>query len=136
MDAWRQLVDAAGDVYTDNWKMGRCSAGLCGHWRDEWVELRQGLEELKQQRAKLAAEGAKRGTAAELLDRVLQPRGDGKPPVVEHTPVAETPAGKPLTLSAKVTDPDGVKWVRLRYRSVTQLADYRTLELKPVGNDA
>ena len=30
-------------------------------------------------------------------------------------------------------DPAGVKWVRLRYRSVTQYEDYRTLEMRPTG---
>ena len=50
-----------------------------------------------------------------------------------HTPVRTAAAGKPLTVTAKVTDPSGVRWVRLRYRSVTQFEDYRTLQMKPTG---
>jgi hypothetical protein len=32
-----------------------------------------------------------------------------------------------------VRDPSGVKWVRLRYRSVNQQQDYRTLPMHPSG---
>ena len=43
------------------------------------------------------------------------------------------PAGKPLVITALVRDPSGVKWVRLRYRSVNQHQDYRTLPMLPTG---
>jgi len=32
-----------------------------------------------------------------------------------------------------VADPSGVKWVRLRYRSVSQREDYQTLPMQPTG---
>ena len=38
--------------------------------------------------------------------------------------------GHNLHIHAKVTDPSGVKWVRLRYRHLTQFEDYQTLEMK------
>jgi hypothetical protein len=41
--------------------------------------------------------------------------------------------GKPLTITAEVRDPSGVKWVRLRYRSVNQHQDYQTLPMLPTG---
>ena len=50
-----------------------------------------------------------------------------------HQPVTTAPAGKPLTITAEVRDPSGVKWVRLRYRSVNQHQDYRTLPMLPTG---
>ncbi len=56
---------------------------------------------------------------------------DNEPPTLTHERIATAPAGKPLTVTADVRDPSGVKWVRLRYRSVTQFDDYRTLEMKP-----
>jgi len=34
-----------------------------------------------------------------------------------------------LTVRARVSDPSGVRWVRLLYRRVTQFDDYRTLEM-------
>ncbi len=42
-------------------------------------------------------------------------------------------AGKPLKLAAEVRDASGVAWVRLRYRGVTQYEDYRTVNMRRVG---
>ena len=50
-----------------------------------------------------------------------------------HQPVTTAPAGKPLTITAEVRDASGVKWVRLRYRSVNQHQDYRTCRCCPPG---
>jgi hypothetical protein len=52
---------------------------------------------------------------------------------VRHTPVTIAPAGQPLRLTAKVADPSGVKAVRLRYRSVNQYEDFKTLDRQPTG---
>ncbi len=60
---------------------------------------------------------------------------DDAPPVVTHEPIATAPAGRPLSVSAQVRDPSGVKWVRLRYRIVNQTQDYRKLEMLPAGKD-
>ena len=54
---------------------------------------------------------------------------DDKPPLLKHTSITSAPAEKPLTVTAEVRDHSGVKWVRLRYRSVTQFQDYKTLEM-------
>lgn len=48
--AWCHLVEAVGDVYTDDLKMGWAGAGLSGHWRDELVALRAGLGNLAAER--------------------------------------------------------------------------------------
>ena len=58
---------------------------------------------------------------------------DTEPPAVAHEPIARAPAGKPLTVTATVRDPSGVKWVRLRYRGVNQTFDYQTLPMLPTG---
>jgi len=58
---------------------------------------------------------------------------DDQPPTVLHTPVRQCTLGTPLAISAQVTDPSGVKWVRLRYRGVSQQQDYRTLRMLPTG---
>ena len=50
-----------------------------------------------------------------------------------HQPVTTASAAKPLAITAEVRDPSGVKWVRLRYRSVNQHQDYRTLPMLPTG---
>ncbi|MCX6924010.1 MAG: hypothetical protein NT154_12495, partial [Verrucomicrobia bacterium] len=54
-------------------------------------------------------------------------------PEVFHRPVASTPPGVPLVITAEARSPAGVKWVRLRYRSVNQQQDYRTLPMLPTG---
>ena len=43
------------------------------------------------------------------------------------------PVGKPVTITAMVSAASGVKWVRLRYRSVNQHQDYCTLPMLPTG---
>ena len=58
---------------------------------------------------------------------------DNDPPAVTHKAIATAPAGKPLTVAARVADPSGVRWVRLRYRSVNQHLDYQTLPMLPTG---
>ena len=207
--AWEKLVEAAGDVYSDNLMMGRESAALSGHWRDELAKLRKGLEKLQQQResfrptvtedkpliahvpirkAQPANGLAVRATVSSkapiastkvayrcgrdsyrYIDmRQMKPymyrtvipgneikeglnyfieavdkngnrtktelvsvtvTNDNKPPIVKHTPITSALAVKPLTVTAEVTDPSGVKWVRLRYRSVSQYEDYKSLDM-------
>jgi hypothetical protein len=58
---------------------------------------------------------------------------DREPPLVRHTAVASAPARQPLKIVAQVQDPSGVKWVRLRYRSVSQHQDFRTVAMLPAG---
>jgi hypothetical protein len=43
------------------------------------------------------------------------------------------PAGKPIKISVKVTAPAGVKWVRIRFRSVNQYLDYTMLPMHRAG---
>jgi len=58
---------------------------------------------------------------------------DREPPVVRHTPATAAEPGAPLAIAAEVEDASGVKWVRVRYRGLTQHQDYRTLEMLPSG---
>ena len=75
----------------------------------------------------------RRGQARAAISDASSGAGDHEPPAVIHQPVTTAPAGKPLTITAEVRDPSGVKWVRLRYRSVNQHQDYRTLPMLPTG---
>jgi hypothetical protein len=207
--AWEKLVEAAGDVYSDNLMMGRERSGLSGHWRDELVKLIKGLGKLQQQRKSFrltvtdagptiahvpirktpagkvlvirATVGAKsdieriavhcsirsrkrhratmKKTSAFTYSAVIPGKyvqeglnyaieasdqggqrtrasradvivtNDNDPPMVKHEHITIAPAEKPLTVTVTVTDLSGVKWVRLRYRSVTQFEDYKSLEM-------
>ena len=121
--AWEEIVAAAGDVYSDDLMMGRPEAGLAGHWRDELVELQRGLDELRQRRAEAEPSAPS--------DELPAPPALRPPPTVVHQPIVGARAGEPLTIIATATDPDGVEWVRLRYRAVNQMHDYRFLPMWP-----
>ena len=72
--------------------------------------------------------------AAGAADAIrLAARSDFFPPTFQYSPVLTARAGQPLRITAYVSDPYGVKWVRLRYRSVTQYQDYATLRMEPTG---
>jgi hypothetical protein len=129
--AWQLLVVAAGDAYADDLKFGVRGAGLCGHWRDELAALEKGLAALERERRDFRPTGAVRVAPRYSVESAI---GDHDLPAVVHQPIATAPAGKPLTISAVVTDPSGVKWVRLRYRSVNQYEDYRTLPMVATGD--
>jgi len=221
IEAWEGIVEAAGDVYHHNLAMGRASASLAGHWRDELIVLKNGLKELQEQRKNfqptvsegkpLIAHVPIRKTAPgeglivratvngqepiihvrlgysdssgefsytnmeqtepslyravipgpeiveslnyfiEAVDgtgqRATYPRGerahpiavivanDKLPPLVLHSPITSASAGEPLRIVAEVRDLSGVKWVRLRYRSVTQFQDFHALEMLPTDED-
>ncbi len=210
--AWSKLVESAGNVYHENLMMGRASASLSGHWRDELAKLNAGLDKLREQRKgfkpgvtegkitiahvpirkaqpgkmlairatvsarnpvssvranyrsgqgnyvwvemKQAESSVYRATikAEDVtvgLNYLIEASGGGeyaktkpiavtvtvdyKAPQVKHEHVTRAQAGKPLTVTARVSDAAGVKWVRLRYRSVTQFQDYKTLEMTETG---
>jgi hypothetical protein len=128
-EAWRQLVVAAADFYSGDLMMGLRGADLSGHWRDELALLDQGLVALENQRRSLQP-GKKLRTAPRWQTTAIP---DAERPIVVHEPVLTAPAGKPLAVSAEVREPGRVKWVRLRYRSVNQQEDYRTLPMLPTG---
>ena len=58
---------------------------------------------------------------------------DDQPPVLNSTPVLTAQPLKPLRIVADVQDPSGIKWVRLRYRGLSQHQDFRTLPMLPTG---
>ena len=70
------------------------------------------------------------GAAAPLRVTVTD---DWEPPALSHAPIQSAPINRPLTVRAKVTDPSGVAWVRLRYRHVNQTEDYETLAMASAG---
>lgn len=71
----------------------------------------------------------KTGRRAKTKQISVTVTNDNKPPRLMHKPVTSALAEKPLTVTAEVSDPAGVKWVRLRYRSVSQYQDYKSLDM-------
>jgi len=130
IEAWRQIVTAAGDVYADDLMMGVCVADLCGNWKDELSSLEKGLESLEQKRSSFKPTGpVKQSPHYTVVPDVNYEKLFN----VIHEPVTSVAVGEPLTIKVKVTAPAGVKWVRLRYRSVNQEQDYKTLQILANG---
>jgi len=61
---------------------------------------------------------------------VMTLTSDDQPPQVNLERVRAPKPGKSVDVMAKVWDPSGVKWVRLRYRHVTQFEDYQSAEMR------
>ena len=133
IEAWRQIVDAAGDVYADDLMMGVCVADLCGHWKDELVSLEEGLASLEQKRRNFHAKEGIVKTAPRY--KAASNENDERLFQIDHKPVTSVPVGKPITVSAKISAPAGIKWVRLRYRSVNQDKEYQTMQMRPTGGN-
>lgn len=131
-EAWRALVAAAGDFYTDDLMMGVRGANLCGHWKDELAALEKGLVALEAQRRDLKSGGQSRVAPRY---RPVPLNGPDPRPVIVHSPVVAAPAGKPIRITAQATAPGGVKWVRVRYRNINQHQDYQTLVMQPTGQE-
>jgi hypothetical protein len=121
LESWKQMVDAAGDVYSENLAFGAHAVGFARHWKEEYALLNHDFEQLLAERAKAT----------------------GKPGAPHHTLMTATPEvpkahillsgvaeqGSDYVVSAKVKAPAGIKSVHLRYRHVTQVEDYETTEM-------
>jgi hypothetical protein len=114
LQAWNQIVAAAGDVYNDQLAFGAHAVGFSRHWKEEYNLLGRDFETLLAERQKATGKDVP-------THKPLPPAG--APPSVHLMPQ------KGLQVSAKVTDPTGIKWVRLRYRHVTQYEDYVTADM-------
>jgi hypothetical protein len=139
IEAWQQIVAAAGDVYSDDLMMGVRAAEfmnmihhLSGHWKDELGYLEKGLANLEKKRREFKAEGIVK-TAPHF--KVASNENNDLLFQIVHKPVIVAPIDKPLKVSVNVNALKGVKWVRLRYRSVNQEQDYKTLEMPSTGEN-
>ena len=125
-DAWARIVEAAGNIYSRELIFGVEAVGFSKHWKDQLEELDRGLEALKGLRAglSLSPEQEKKDYLA------VKGAMEQEAPTVTLERVSRAIPGKDLTINARVSDPSGVNWVRLRYRHLTQFEDYLTLEMK------
>jgi len=62
---------------------------------------------------------------------MLEGNIEKKAPEVTLERVSQAIPGRDLSIHARVSDPSGVDWVRLRYRHLTQFEDYLSLDMKP-----
>jgi hypothetical protein len=123
IQAWSDMVAAAGDIYTARQAFGPHVKGFPYHWSEELQLLKQDFERLLVERKAATARADARAVRIPVRD------ASAKPPLATLPPVAAAQPGSPLVVTAKVTAPAGVKWVRLRYRHLNQKEDYETAEM-------
>jgi hypothetical protein len=122
VQAWADIVAAAGDVYSTDLAFGAHNVGFRRHWKEEFALVQADFEKLLAERR-----NATGGPALEIpsLREIA-----AHPPAAELQSVAAASPGRDLEIRARVTAPAGVKWVRLRYRHVTQFEDYQAAEME------
>jgi hypothetical protein len=123
VQAWREIVAAAGDVYNDRLPFGARAVGFRQHWREELALLEQDFEQLTAERAKAAPRTGAKPVPAAVRDPNL------KPPAVTLEPAQTAEPGRDLRIVARAASPAAVKWMRLRYRHISQYEDYQTAEM-------
>jgi hypothetical protein len=116
IEAWGQIVAAAGDVYRDDLAFGAHAVGFSRHWKEEQQLLARDFERLQAEREKAVGKPG--------AGHVSLYAGTGAPPAATLLPITTG-----LEVAAKVTAPAGVKWARLRYRHANQTEDYQTAEM-------
>jgi hypothetical protein len=119
LEAWGQIVAAAGDVYSENLAFGAHAVGFSRHWNEEQQLLAKNFDQLLAEREKAVA---KPGAKHYALHEVSGPM-----------PSATLLPAKGLEVAVKVQSAAPVKSVRLRYRHGTQYEDYQTLEMTGKG---
>lgn len=123
LQAWQEMVDAAGDVYIENMYFGSSQRGFPHHWKDE-------LPAMEKEFSALTAERQSATSASGSQIVLPAAHVPALPPAVAI--LAASGAAQPgadLIVKAQVAAPAGVRWIRLRYRHVNQKEDYQTLPM-------
>jgi hypothetical protein len=122
IEAWRAIVDAAAGVYNDKLPFG-APGHFPRHWREELQRLNADFESLVAARKTAPAKPDARSVASTRLPP------DGPPPLAILSGAETARPGEDVDVTAKATSSARVKWVRLRYRHLTQYEDYQTADM-------
>jgi len=127
VQAWHDLVAAAGDFYVDGISFGPGRRGFPHHWKDEMTTLDAEFEKLLAERQ--TAQARPDARPAQIPNRDAQPNL----PVVSFVAPTSDPAvpGQDFVVQVKVAAPAGLKWIHLRYRHVNQKEEYRAVDMQP-----
>jgi hypothetical protein len=120
VEAWRGIVAEAGDVYNDRLPFGARAVGFRQHWKEELALLEEDFAALQAERAKTPD---KPGDKPAARDPKL------KPPAISLAAPGIAEPGRDLQIAVKAAAPQEVKWMRLRYRHLSQYEDYRTADM-------
>jgi len=124
VQAWHDIVAAAGDFYIDDMWFGPTGRNFPHHWKDEMKSLDAEFDQLLAERKSATA-----GPDAKTV-RVTPREANPQWPVAAFVsrPSLATP-GQDLAVQVRVTAPAGVKWVHLRYRHLNQKEDYQSVDM-------
>jgi len=123
--AWSDAVAAAGDVYTATMTFGPHVKGFPRHWSEELQLLRRDFDAL------LAERQTAKATAGVSTVHIRSWNPSVRSPQATVARASLATPGRDLSVTATVSAPAGVKWVRLRYRHVNQKEDYQSIDMKP-----
>ncbi|MFL6449015.1 MAG: hypothetical protein ACJ746_15215 [Bryobacteraceae bacterium] len=121
LESWKNMVDAAGDIYSDNLAFGVHEVGFSRSWKEEYGLLSRDFDQLRKERENATA---KSGAAHHSPLATIPP-----PPTAKITSGGIADPGNDFIVSTKVDAQPAVKSVRLRYRHMTQTEDYQTAEM-------
>jgi hypothetical protein len=119
IQAWRDIVEAAANVYNEKLPFG-APGYFPRHWREELDRLEADFQRLASARQALPSHP---GTKTVPLSASAP---GGTLPVARLANDAAAAVGRDFLVSATVTPSTDIKWVRLRYRHLTQYEDYET----------
>ena len=124
VQAWQDIVDASGDFYIDNMSFGPSGRNFPHHWKDELTQLRAEFDQLIAERSAATPRADARPVSIPVRNS-----NSNLPVVVFEPGPANAMPGHDYVVKAEVTAPEGVKWIRLRYRHLNQKEDYQTAEM-------
>ena len=124
IQAWSDIVDAAANVYNDKLPFG-APGYFPRHWKEELQQLQQDFARLEAARRTASPKAGSRTTPVTFPALATEP-----PLATLSKPDVATP-GKDFVVSATISAESNVKWIRLRYRHLTQLEDYQTADMTP-----
>jgi hypothetical protein len=127
IQSWREIVEAAGDFYSENMGFGSSARGFPRHWKDELPAMDKEFRELLSERQAATSKADARPLVIPVRDQ------HPKLPVVTFMPISPAVPGQDFAVHARVLAPIGVKMIRLRYRHLNQKEDYLTADMKIGG---
>ncbi len=103
LESWKQTVDAADDVYSQDLAFGVHAVGFSRRWKEECSLLGRDFQQLLVERTN--AKGME-GAHHALIS------GESRPPKVQLAAAALAEPGRDFIASAQVDAPEGVSWIR------------------------
>ncbi len=126
VQAWRDIVTAAGDFYIENMTFGAPGPprNFPHHWKDELAKLETEFTALLAERESAVAKPGVKPIGIPTIDFSAK-----RPVAAMQPPAGPAIAGQDFVVRAHVTAANGVKWIRLRYRHVNQHDDFESVDM-------